>query len=160
MENNAIVELYIDGVDVELDIASYIPVGEDISLEFRDQASKYAYVAMLAAKAEAEWLESKTLLKRTYAKTDQDVRRDMASVGGRVTEAMVSAEVELRRGYVQDKDAEQFYRRQHLVMQSIEASMKMRADMLVSLGAQLRNEANQLGMITKRKVRDIQRGRG
>ncbi len=152
--------LYLDGREIIIDIAEYIPVGGDVGIEFRDQASKYAYIAMLAAEAEAAWLESKTQLKRTYAKTDQNVRKDMVSAGGRITEAMVSAEVELTPDYVEDKDEEQYYHRQFLVMRAIETSMKMRADMLVSLGAQLRNEANQLGMITKKKVRDIQHGRG
>lgn len=161
MEDQSLV-IYLgedDEVGTFVDIDKFVPVGDDISLEFKEQASKYAYIAVLAAQAEAEWQESKTRLKRTYANIDKDTRGRLAVVGGKVTEAMVSAEIELTRGYVEDRDEEQFYHRQYLIMRAIETSMKMRADMLVSLGAQLRNEASQLGLTTKKMVRDIQRSR-
>jgi len=155
MNLDTVLEIFIDGKDISVDLDAYIPVSEDISAEFADQASRYAYIAMLAARAEAAYMESKTELKRVYAETDKEVRQDLASIGGKSTEAMVSVEIELRRGYKEAKDYEQYYYQQHLIMKAIETAMKMRADMLVSLGAQLRNEAQQLGMSVKSQVMNI-----
>lgn len=160
MTKLSVVELeFGDEEVVAIDLDDLIPIGEDVSAEFTNQASSYAYVAVLAARAEALWLGTKADLKKAYAEADHEARLDLLSLGKKPTEPMVKQEVELRSDYRDAVDEELFYHEQHLIARVIEQSMKMRADMLVSLGAQLRNEAQQLGMNTKRQVESIKRRR-
>ena len=135
--------------DVKLDLHAIVPITDDLTLEFQRQPSLYAYISVLAARAEACWLDSKRELDRTYASMDKDVRRDLALAPGKVTEAMVEAEIKLRKGYNQAQIYELDCREQHLVMQAITRAMEMRAQMLMSLGAHLREEARQTGMYIK-----------
>lgn len=132
--------------DVELDLDNLLPIGQDLSHEFSHQPSLYAYVAMVAARAEACWLEAKRELARTYAATDQEVRRDLTASDERITEGKVEAEVKLRKGYYEALIFELDCREQYLVAKVVAEAMDMRANMLISLGAHLRAEAQQTGM--------------
>ncbi len=135
--------------DVVLNADELLVIGADLSLEFTRQASSYAYVAMLSARADGLWQETKRDLDEVYAQTDKEVRRDILSDGDKVTEGKVQQGVQLRRGYIEAAMEELFYREQHLVMRALERSMDMRASMLISLGAHLRAEAQQTGMVIK-----------
>lgn len=142
----------------ELPLEQIIPISGDLSEEFTRQPSLYAYVATLAARVEAEWLDSKTSRERVYASTDKEVRKDLRLSEIKATEPLVKAEVLLRRGYVEAQDYEIECREQFLIMQAIVRTLDMRAQMLISLGAHLRAEAEQTGMLikdTKKKLRDI-----
>lgn len=142
-------KLVIDFTDgaVNIDVDDVLPIGQDLSSEFTKQPSLYAYIAVLAARAEAMWLESKRELDRIHAVIDKEVRKDLAFTDVKVTEAMVKAEIELRRGYHDALMDELDFREQHLIMQALTKAFEMRANMLISLGAHLRAEAQQTGML-------------
>lgn len=135
-----------DAPDVQLDLDDLMPIGPDLSDEFTRQPSIYAYVATLAARAEALWIEVKRDLEQLYAETDKEVRLDLIQSNEKVTEDKVKAEVKLRRGYHEALMEELEYREQHLIMQALVRAFEMRAQMLQSLGAHLRAEAQQTGM--------------
>lgn len=135
--------------EIELNADELLVIGADLSMEFTRQASSYAYVAMLAARADGIWQETKRDLDEVYAKTDREVRRDFLTSGDKITEDKVKQGVRLRRGYIEAAMEELFYREQHLVMKALERSMDMRSSMLISLGAHLRAEAQATGMVIK-----------
>jgi hypothetical protein len=141
--------LEIGGDEVELDFDSLVPIGTDLSHEFSTQAANYAYIATLAAQCEALWGDAKEAKDEMYAKTDKAVRSDLDRSGMKVTEGLVSSEVRQRRGYREAVDNELFCREQHLVMRAMTRAMDMRAQMLISLGAHLRAEAEQTDMHIK-----------
>jgi hypothetical protein len=134
---------------VTLCLDDVIPISEDISQEFTDQPSLYAYIAILAAQAEACWRESKRSTEEETAQLDKNVRQDLMANGEKITEGKVAAEVKLRRGYRDAVDYEMECHEQYLIMRAVENAMSQRAQMLISLGAHLRAEAAQTGMIIK-----------
>ena len=133
---------------VDLDLDALVPVSDDLTREFTEQASSYAYTAMLSARCEALWLSSKREMDETEAGLDRDVRKDLATFG-KVTEAMVEAETKLRRAYREAWEYELACREQHLILQAVTRAMEMRGQLLMSLGAHLRAEAQQTGMYVK-----------
>jgi len=145
------------GEEVELDLDELIPISEDLNMEFSDQAALYAYIAMLAAQAEAVWLDSKRDLDEVYAVTDKAVRQDFVANNERVTEGKVAAEIKIRKGYSNAVDEELFCHEQFLIMRALERAMSQRAQMLISLGAHLRAEAEQTGMLIRDTKKEIDR---
>jgi len=139
--------LQIDvGDGVEIDLNKILPITGDLSREFTNQASLYAWVAVIAARAEAIWLEAKREMDRIYAELDPDVRRDFLLNGVKVTETSVKSEILCRKGYIDAQLDELDCREQYLIMQALVAAFDMRAHMLTSLGAQVREEQRQTGM--------------
>jgi len=145
------IDIDVGDGEVELDLDTIIPIQDNLSAEFSEQPSMYAYIAMLAARAEACWLTGKRELENKRAQTDQEVRRDLASGGEKFTEAKVAAEIEMREGYRNVVQYELEVHMQHLIMRALEQTMAQRAQMLISLGAHLRAEAEQTGML----IRDV-----
>jgi len=157
-----IVELELGEEDIILDLDSIVPLSDDLTTEFSEQPALYAYVAMLAARAESTWLASKRLLDEEHARTDKEVRRDLMMDGDKVTEGRVNAEIKMRKGYLEAVDDELWFRQQYLIMRAIERSLDMRAQMLISLGAHLRAEAQQTGMLirdTKKELEKLTKGK-
>ena len=132
--------------EVTVNLDEYVPIDENnLVHEFANQASAYAYLAVLGAQAEANWLDAKRLVERVRAETDKEVRRDLANE--KVTEGKIAAEIELRKGYQDAVENELSCRAQHLVLRAVVSSMEQRAQMLISLGAHLRQESNMTGML-------------
>jgi hypothetical protein len=149
------IELNLEGVG-SIKPDDLLPIDDsDLNGEFTRQASLYAYVATLAARAEAYWLESKRDIERTHAETDKEVRRDLMMCDEKVTEGKVKAEIEVRRGYRDAQMQELDDREQYLILKALTNAMQMRGDMLVSLGAHLRHEANMTGMQINQFKKDL-----
>lgn len=141
------IELGEDGVQ-ELELDNLVPIEEDdLSEEFRTQPARYAYVAMLAAQAESLWMSAKHSTERIRAKADDEERADAR--GEKVTETMIANRVLLREDVEEAWDVEAAYRYQYLVLKAVVMSMDQRAQMLISLGAHLRAEADQTGMLIR-----------
>lgn len=142
-------ELFIADEAVELDLDNIVPIGMDLFKEFAEQPSMYAYIATLAAQAEAAWLDARAAKKEMYAITDKEVRGDLEMSDVRVTEKLVETEVELRSGYREAIRYELDCREMYLIFSALSDAMKMRADMLISLGAHIRSELRQTDMTIK-----------
>lgn len=152
IKSTDVIPVWVGEEEYELDLGELL-VSDDISKEFKEQASRYAWVAMLAARSEAVWLDTKDAVSQVYAEVDKDVRYNMEMTNTKMTEARVSQAVELDQAYRDAKLAQIDAREQFLILQAIEKAMSMRADMLISLGAQLRAEAQQIDMNIK-EVKD------
>jgi hypothetical protein len=132
-----------------LELDKIVPIGDDLSEEFSRQPSLYAYVAMLSAQAESAWGTSKQETERTKARIDKVVRDRARQNDEKVTESVVYNRVLMNDEVKEAEETEAAYRYQFLVMKAIVQSMDQRAQMLISLGAHLRAEAEQTGMIIK-----------
>lgn len=131
--------------DVDLD--KLVPIDmENLSQEFADQPSNYAYVATLAAQAEGAWLDAKRLLELEEAEADNRARIYLSSGNDKVTEGMVHSRVIRDKSYQDMAQAEVQARALHLLMKAIVNAMDQRGEMLISLGAHARSEMNQTGM--------------
>jgi len=143
-----------DGKTINLDLDDIIPIGGDLNVEFREQPSLYAYIAMLAADAESMWREAKRTVDEVYAETDKAVRDELQAYDKRITEKKVASEVEIRRGYREAVAYELACRHQYNIMNVLQESMDMRSHMLISLGAHERAEAEQTGMSISEKTKE------
>lgn len=148
---------------VELDLDDLFIISDDTTEEFKKQPSIYAYVAMLAARAEAVWLDAKRQLEDADAVASKKVRKMLSHSDEKVTEPLVRAEIILQEEYSKAVEYELAVHEQYLILKVLSNSLEQRAQMLISLGAQLRAEANQTGMLiknTKDKLDEIRQHYG
>lgn len=138
------------GEDEEvLKLDDIVPIGQDLSEEFSHQSSLYAYIAMIGAQVESAWMRAKQETERTKARIDKQVRQLAAAAGEKITETMVSNRVLLHDDVIEAEEIELGQRYQYMMMKAIINSMDQRAQMLISLGAHLRAEADQTGMLIR-----------
>lgn len=120
--------------------------GSVLSDEFAEQPTLYVYYAMLCARADANAKLAKIELEEIEAETDNKVREEAKQHGDRVTENSVKSRVTVDS---QVKEAKRKYMNAQSIytdLRTLEASFKMRADMLIRLGAQQRAEMDMTGM--------------
>jgi len=154
--------VYLGDEEIELDLGAMVPIADDLSAEFSQQPSLYAYIAVLAARCEAAWYDAKRNTEEVRAETDKIVRDEFDSIGAKTTEAKINAEILTRKGYKEALDLEAECYQDYLIMRALTRTFDMRAQMLISLGAQLRAEAGQTGMLirdTKQRLREISSAR-
>jgi len=150
------IEIVMGDQSIAIDVDALMDIRtEDLTAEFAEQASLLAYVSTLAAEAEAEWGYIKRELEETQARIYADTRQDMLSVpGDKVTEAKINAAVVRTRGYIEATEAEIDAKMQYRILRGLVDAMSQRGSMLQSLGAQLRAELDQTGMVT-RELKDM-----
>lgn len=139
----------ITGEEEVLILDKIVPIGDDLSTEFGRQPSLYAYVAMISAQVESMWLQAKRQTARVKAEADKRVRDKARALDEKVTETIVSNRVLMDDEVEEAEETELAYHYQYLLMKAIVASMDQRAQMLISLGAHLRSEAEQTGMLIR-----------
>ena len=145
-----VISIELDGQDIDLDLQSILPVDEDsLSREFANQASLYAYIAMLSARAEAMNLDARDTKDRIYAQMDKRARLSLKERRESFTEAKVKAVVLTSVDYQDACDYLISCRETMLMLKSLVTAMEQRASMLQSLGAHVRHEAEQTGMIIR-----------
>lgn len=119
---------------------------DDISYEFSTQASRYAFLGMQLARAEIAWQEAKTNVEKVYAEEDSRVRELWESSGMKFTEAKIKGAVQQSDRY-QNMVAEELRAlKDYKLLRAIVDAMRQRGEMLISLGAQLRQEYDVTGM--------------
>lgn len=129
---------------------------EYINDAYTDQSAKYAYWSVMSVQAKAamdkkKWeveRQEEYLRKALMGKLDLEVRHNLADMGERVTEAKVTnniyahplyLEAQAKLYSLQDELAE--LQRQYGLLYAAKDAMNHRKDMLVSLGAQLRQDS-------------------
>jgi len=146
----SVIHIELDGQEVDIDLQTILPVDENnLSEEFANQASLYAYVAMLSARAEATNLDARDAKERVYAQMDKRMRLNFKAHRESVTEAKVKAAVLTSTQY---QDACEYLincRETMLTLKALVTAMEQRASMLQSLGAHVRHEAEQTGMVIR-----------
>lgn len=157
MDNLNVLEFTIKiDSDVKLDLSEDLLINvADITESYIDQPAKYAYWATLASKArsKANKLKSKIDKEQDYLKTtltgklDSKARQQLEIDGEKITETKVTAWIQSSREYTEQKEL--IYELQDKYLEADEQArllevgrdtMMQRKDMLISLGAQLRNE--------------------
>lgn len=156
------VELGEAGQEV-LHLDNIVPILGNLSEEFARQPSLYAYIAMMAAQCEALYGASKAGTERTKARADKRIRQQARTHDEKVTEGLVANRVVLDDDVEEAEEIEASYRYQYLVLKALTQAMDQRAQMLISLGAHLRAESEQTGMLirdTKSKLDELKRQKG
>lgn len=125
------------GVDVLPDnILAEVAINiDDIDRQMTLQPALYAEWALRAAEAQSQSEQAKTALETVEAKLDEEVRQLAAAEGVRITEAQIDAAIKRKDGYQVALKAYHEARNEFLILSRMEAIMKMRADMLIQIGA-------------------------
>lgn len=138
---------------------------EDLNEGFMDQPAKYAYWATVASQAQ-QLVDKKKLevdrqeeyLKKTLVgELDEEVRQELEMNGERITESKVTNNIYIHPRYSDNLNVLYDLKQELLDLQGKYAAlniakdaMNQRKDMLISLGAQMRNENANMDLIIKK----------
>lgn len=125
----------------------------NLNAEFGRQAGLYAYLVAELSKAEAAWNEAKANRELEYAEADLAIREDYAKSGQKSTEALIKSEVTVDERYVKSGEIELQAAERYRLLRGLADAMRQRGDMLISLGANLRQERD----FTDMKLYDAKR---
>ena len=149
------ISVVVGKVIKELDLADIFSIDEtELTREYSQQASLYAYFSTLTADAERNVAMATMIMEQEYAIMDQEYRSDAVADDVKVTESMV------KQAIISDKDYQKlsknvinkkYYFR---VLKAVADALEQRANMLVSLGAYLRHEQDMTGMNIRRREFD------
>jgi hypothetical protein len=118
----------------------------NINHEFTVQASRYAYLAALTAKAEALFNEAKLYREETYAEVELMYRDELAKTEVKTTESMIRSYVTMDEKYSAALHAENQAQRDWKTLRALVDGMKMKSEMLISLASNLRQEYSMTNM--------------
>jgi len=137
------------------DIGDIFNIDEsNISKEFTQQASLYAFFAALAATAEKKAADADFLKDQEYAQADQASREDLEEQSIKYTEAVIKSMVVTDAGYTKRVRNHIIAEYDYRLLKALASALEQRANMLISLGAYLRHELDQTAMNIKRAQTD------
>lgn len=145
-------------ISEDIDVKALLTVSTDLSKEFAEQASRYAWIAMIAAKTDAIYTDARRELAVAEAHANIEVRRSLTRDEEKITEKRVDAEVLMTKMYIEASEYELACREQFLIMKALCTALEQRAQMLSQLGAHMRAESDMTGMLirdTKYKLRTL-----
>lgn len=132
------------------DPAEDIPIYEQsLNEEYAEQPAKYAYVSMLFAKADARLRIAKLEVEEAEARAYGTIRKVMIEEGDKITESAINKNVVLNSSVMKANRTLIMVQTDHTLLKELEEVFKMRAEMLVRLGAMQRAEMSMTGMETK-----------
>ena len=130
-----------------INLADILEIYEiELTTHFAEQASIFGHFSIQLAEADRLLGIAKMITEQVYAKADAGYRKAYNEAEIKYTEAVIRGEVLL------DEDYQNVVKSQHNakhnvdVLKAIVNALKMKADMLISMGAHLRQEYDMTGM--------------
>jgi hypothetical protein len=114
--------------------------------QFAEQPSLYAFFAIQLAEADRLVKVAQQALDQEYAAADSHYRKQYQVLEQKYTEAVIDGDVKQDEDYNKAVDVLQKAQHNKAKIKAIVDALKMRAEMLVSLGAHLRHEGDMTGM--------------
>lgn len=127
---------------------------DNLAQEFAEHAAWLGYIGILTAEAEEAYETAKQSAETLYAEKDADARLTFNSKNLKFTETMVKNYVELDNDYISAQQYKIGCYKVYKLMRAIEASMREKGSMLVSLGATVRQEMDMTDLRTRLGSRD------
>lgn len=122
---------------------------DNLSREFAQHAAWLGYIGVLTAEAEAEYETAKLELETIYAEVDSKARLAFNRNNTKFTEAMVHAFINLDEGYIAANRLKLEKLKDYKTLKAIESAMKEKGNMLISLGATMRQELDVTSLVTR-----------
>ena len=126
--------------------------GTDLPNEYACQAARFAYYAVLAAHAERVWLNAVRLRKAAEAEafvyfksSTEDIPKGSRTVSDSLANSLVADDIDVRKWRRKEVDAQY----QWHMMRDLTRAFEQRANMLQSLGANLRHEQDMTGRVVR-----------
>lgn len=132
----------VTGIDAQKLLAIDV---NDITTEFVRQAATFGWIAIKLADADAEVSAAKHERESVYAEAYIHWRRELEAAG-KVTEAMIHSSVMMDEDYQTARQYELQAERIYKHLRALSDALRMKSDMLISLGAQMRAEYDMTGM--------------
>jgi hypothetical protein len=137
----------MNGKDKKFDLADIFYIDENtLTEEYSRQAATHAYFTTALAAAEHRAAKLSMRLEQSYADADEYWRKEYDDMGKKYTEAVIKSLVIRDEEYGEIKVNYQDTQYEVDLLKAIVNSMRIRADMLVSLGAHIRQEYEMTGM--------------
>jgi len=142
------IKVEIGGKDVS--VSDLLSVDEtDLSSEYAAQAARFAYVAVLKAQAKRQWGETERARKEeeanafvAYKSDPESIPEGSKTVTDGFAKQLVDSDLAVNDLRKKEIEAEYGYR----LLEALSDALSQRAQMLISLGADLRQEMDQTSM--------------
>jgi len=145
--NDEMVVLDIEGKLEVLSIPSLFNINEaNLTAEMASHSARFARVATLCAMAERYQSFCKQLMEIEYSEADYKIREEHKESGTKFTEPSIKGEVTTDDLYIEKVKSYDDASFTTSLLKRLLDAMKVKADMLISIGAQLRSEMNMTGM--------------
>lgn len=157
----------VDGVPTETELGDDLAIDPgDINQSFIDQPGKFAWWAVMAAKARAKADRLKVaaekqddFIRKTLVGTlDSKVRQELELDGEKITESKVTSGIYKHADYIAAVDEYNKLREQWVqanedasVLEAARDAMYQRKDMLISLGANMRMDMSNVELSMKKQ---------
>ena len=149
------VTIEVDGKKHMFDIQNMLVINDQqLSKEYTQQASTFSFFAVLEARAEKAMADVDLLEAQEYSAADEAARTEFKEAGAKFTEAVIKSQVLQNDAYLESRKVLDNAKFLYRLLRMINDSWRMRADMLVSLGAHARAE---MGM-TDMKIKALTEG--
>ena len=121
----------------------------ELTKEMSQHSSRYGRIAVWLAKAERMRSLRKQQLDVEYSMVDEIIRREYQEDNAKYTESVIRANVLLDDQYGMALTAYDAADGVVVLLKNVLNAMKMKSDMLISIGAQMRAEMSMTGMLIK-----------
>lgn len=141
-----------------LNVQEELSVSEEtLSQDYMEQAGKYAWWAVLAESAKAQRDKKEIDMDKAEAEADKRVRKELELDGVKITESLVKSRIKLDSEYLEAVDAYNKAKKNAAVLDKLVRAFDHRKEMLISLGAQLREEKGNVGDLRslKSKAKEV-----
>jgi hypothetical protein len=128
---------------------------DNLTVEFKNQASKFASHATNEATAKAKALVAKLRLETVDSEMTKKIREGFAARGEKATEKMISSEVVMSPEYQQAHMAWIDAGCNADIARGVKEAFTQRKDMLIQLGTAKRLEIEQTGMSLRDRAREV-----
>jgi hypothetical protein len=136
-----------EGKNIPIDFIDIFYIHEaTIDQDYAQQAAIFAYFSTVQAGMEKALNDVKKEVEELYAEGDLDYRAQMDQEGEKYTEGKVKANILLDEDYSKKRDEQIRLEYDVAFIKAVVNALKMRAEMLVSLGANMRQEYGQTDM--------------
>jgi hypothetical protein len=154
------VVVVIRGEKHTYNIADLLEIDENnLSKEFASQAALFGFFATAQAEAEMEMEMASSAKDREYATADEYYRSELERKEKKYTEAVIRSSIIRDVDYVTAEQGFHIAEHNANMLKMIVKALGQRAEMLISLGAHLRAEADMTGMSIKTQANVAQEAR-
>ena len=137
----------VNGSDVTYNLTDLMSMSDaTISNDMMELASKFARLAVLYASAKNYMIACKRVADVVYAQLDDNLRANHKANKIKYTEALLKNEITAHESYIEAIIELENAQYAVEVLRQLIDSLKMKSDMLISVGAQLRSEMGMTGM--------------
>ncbi len=138
-----------------INLASILDIYEiELTSHFAEQASIFGHFSIQLAEADRLVGIAKLSAEQQYAEADAYYRNEHNDAEEKYTEPSIKAEISLDEDYIASLAVQRDAVHNVAVLKAIVTALKMKADMLISMGAHLRQEYDMTGMTIREQSMD------